>query len=204
MSFKPLFSILLAGVTLMATEEPKYKVVEKVGRIEIRQYEPYMVAQTKVNASFDQAGNQAFRILFQYISGANKTQTSIAMTAPVAQTKSTGTSIAMTAPVAQTKDSDGSWNVSFMVPSEFTPETVPQPTDSRVSIVAIPGSLVAAINTSGFWSENKVKESEVDLDRFIQSSAYTRQGPFTYGRYNAPFVPFFMRRNELMCTVVRK
>jgi hypothetical protein len=188
MSFKPLFSILLAGVTLMATEEPKYKVVEKVGRIEIRQYEPYMVAQTKVNASFDQAGNQAFRILFQYISGANKTQTSIAMTAPV----------------AQTKDSDGSWTVSFMVPSEFTPETVPQPTDSRVSIVAIPGSLVAAINTSGFWSENKVKESEVELDRFIQSSAYTRQGPFTYGRYNAPFVPFFMRRNELMCTVVRK
>ncbi|MFM8429902.1 MAG: SOUL family heme-binding protein, partial [Holophagaceae bacterium] len=103
MSVKTLLSIILVGANLMATEEPKYKVVEKVGRVEIRQYEPYLVAQTKVNGSFDQAGNLAFRVLFQYISGANKTQTSIAMTAPVAQTKNTGTSIAMTAPVAQTK-----------------------------------------------------------------------------------------------------
>ncbi len=202
MLLKSFLSIFFAGATLMATEEPKYKVIEKMGRIEIRQYEPYMVAQTKVTGSFDQAGNRAFRVLFQYISGANRSQTSIAMTAPVSQTK--GTSIAMTAPVAQTEESDGTWNVSFMVPSEFTPETVPQPTDPRVSIVTIPGSLVAAMNTSGLWSESKVKESEVELERWIQSSAYTRQGSFTYGRYNAPFVPFFMRRNELMCTVVKK
>ena len=204
MSVKTLLSIILVGANLMATEEPKDKVVEKVGRVEIRQYEPYLVAQTKVNGSFDQAGNLAFRVLFQYISGANKTQTSIAMTAPVAQTKNTGTSIAMTAPVAQTKESDGSWNVSFMVPSEFTAETVPQPTDPRVTIVSIPGSLVAAINTSGFWSESKVMEAEIELERFIQSSAYIRKGPFTYGRYNAPFVPFFMRRNELMCPIAKK
>lgn len=188
MSVKTLLSIILVGANLMATEEPKYKVVEKVGRVEIRQYEPYLVAQTKVNGSFDQAGNLAFRVLFQYISGANKTQTSIAMTAPV----------------AQTKESDGSWNVSFMVPSEFTAETVPQPTDPRVTIVSIPGSLVAAINTSGFWSESKVMEAEIELERFIQSSAYIRKGPFTYGRYNAPFVPFFMRRNELMCPIAKK
>ena len=185
---KVLLVVCILGATLMATEEPKYKVVEKIGRIEIREYEPYLVAQTKVYGSFDQAGNQAFRILFQYISGANKTQTSIAMTAPV----------------AQTKESDGTWNVSFMVPSTFTEETVPQPTDPRVNIVAIPRSLVAAINTSGFWSESKVKEAEIELERFLQTSTYLRQGPYTYGRYNAPFVPFFMRRNELMCTVVKK
>ena len=201
---KVLLVVCILGATLMATEEPKYQVVEKIGRIEIREYEPYLVAQTKVYGSFDQAGNQAFRILFQYISGANKTQTSIAMTAPVAQTKNSGTSIAMTAPVAQTKESDGTWNVSFMVPSTFTEETVPQPTDPRVNIVAIPRSLVAAINTSGFWSESKVKEAEIELERFLQTSTYLRQGPYTYGRYNAPFVPFFMRRNELMCTVVKK
>lgn len=77
-----------AGVA-MALEEPAYQVVEATDDYEIRQYEPYLVAQTVVNGDFDSSGNRAFHILASYIFGNNTVgadaeSVRMEMTAPVA------------------------------------------------------------------------------------------------------------------------
>ncbi|MGB5389315.1 MAG: heme-binding protein, partial [Thermoanaerobaculia bacterium] len=82
----------------MAIEQPSYEVLESDGQLELRRYEPYIVAETVVDAEFERAGNEGFRRLADYIFGNNRTQQKLAMTAPVSQT--TSEKIAMTAPVS--------------------------------------------------------------------------------------------------------
>ena len=90
----------------MAIEEPKYTVIEKNETFEIREYAPYVVAQTQVTGTFDEMGRKAFRILFKYISGENQQRSKIKMTAPVIQenVEQIGQKIQMTAPVIQEID----------------------------------------------------------------------------------------------------
>jgi hypothetical protein len=94
--------VVLATSTAMAIEEPRFKVLEKDGSFELREYSPYIVAETRVEAGFEEAGNVAFQRLFRYISGNNIAQQKIAMTAPVTQSR--GEKISMTAPVSQVAD----------------------------------------------------------------------------------------------------
>ena len=70
-SFLAVVIVLICGGLALAYEQPKYDVIEKYDKFELRQYAPYVVAETVVSGSFDEAGNKAFRILFQYISGDN-------------------------------------------------------------------------------------------------------------------------------------
>jgi hypothetical protein len=109
-------------------EKPKYVVIEEKGNCQIRQYGPYIAAETLVDSDFDNAGNIAFNRLYKYISGNNRKKESIAMTAPVNQQSE---KIAMTAPVNQQK-SEGKYIVSFTMPSKYTLETLPEPLDSSV------------------------------------------------------------------------
>ena len=102
-------------------EKPTYTVLEKVGEFEIRQYNPYLIAETRVDADFKDAGNVAFRRLFRYISGENKAQESISMTAPVIQ-KADSEKISMTAPVTQQR-SGQQYAVSFVMPSKYSLQT---------------------------------------------------------------------------------
>ena len=106
-------TVLMAvyGGQAMAIEEAKYSVVQQDGKFEIRDYEPYLLAEVEVDGAFEEAGNKAFRYLFKYISGTNQPQAEIAMTAPVSQV-SRGEDISMTAPVSQTR-SGGKYVVSF-------------------------------------------------------------------------------------------
>jgi len=134
-------------------EKAKYTVVEKEGKFEIRQYQSHIIAETIVEASFDNAGNIAFRRLFDYISGQNRNRQSIAMTAPVNQ-KGGSEKIAMTAPVNQQKSED-KWAVSFIMPSKYTMETLPQPLDSNVILREVPPCKMAAVRYSGTWSRKR-------------------------------------------------
>ena len=182
----------------MAIEVPEYRVLEQDGSFELRAYSSYLIAETEVETGFMNAGNIAFGRLFRYISGANTAQTEIAMTAPVEQS-SQGEKIAMTAPVEQAKG-EGVYRVGFIVPRKYNRDTVPKPTDPRVSIREVPARMVAVWRYSGRWTEENFREHEQDLRRALQSRSLNALpgDSAIIARYDAPFMPWFMRRNEVL------
>ena len=183
----------------MATEQPSYDVVAEHETFELRRYAPMILAETEVDGGFERAGNVAFRRLFDYISGANRTQTKIDMTAPVVQ-EATSEKIAMTAPVVQEGSDDG-WRVAFVVPSEYTPETAPEPTDPRVELRVVPERLVAALRFSGTWDADRFRDHESQLLRLLAGEGLEPVGETVYARYDPPFKPWFLRRNEILIPV---
>ena len=186
----------------MSTEQPDYDVVYTDGDVEYRQYQPYVVAVTRIDGtdSYQKAGTEGFRRLFRYIAGGNRQQAKIAMTAPVQQAQ--GEKIAMTAPVSQTNTSSG-WTVAFMLPSKYTVETAPLPLDPRVELREIPGRLMAVKRFSSRWTEQKFSRAESDLMAVLRAESLEPVGRLERAAYNSPFTLPFMRRNEVMIEVDR-
>jgi hypothetical protein len=204
--FSGVMILLLASVTgfgenAVALEKPQYTVEFSSNGFEIRNYQPYLVAETLVEATvdYDEAANEGFRRLFRYIDGDNDSRQGIAMTAPVQQVQS-GSKIAMTAPVQQTGSETG-WLISFMVPAKYTLSTVPQPDDERIVIRQVPSQLVAAQRYAGRWSAANFSKHEQRLLEKLQALGVTPAGPATSAVYNPPFMPPFLRRNEVLIAV---
>ena len=194
---------IVASRSVMAIEIPEYRVIEQEGAYELREYSPYLIAETEVESGFMNAGNVAFGRLFRYISGANTSQTEIAMTAPVEQAREArGQKIAMTAPVEQASV-DGVYRVGFVVPRKFNRETVPKPVDSRITIREVPARTVAVWRYSGRWTEENFREHERDLRALLaRKGLRTTSGDSAIiARYDAPFMPWFMRRNEVLIPI---
>jgi hypothetical protein len=183
-----------------AIEEPKYTVVRVYDTFEIREYARYLVAEVTVPGPAEEAGNQGFRILAAYIFGKNRGERKISMTAPVAQAPAP-TKIEMTAPVTQAAANDG-YVVQFSMPSEYTLETLPEPLDPQVKLKEVSGGRVAVIRYSGTWTERNYKEHLEKLQRGVEAAGLRTTGSPIYSRYNAPFVPWFMRRNEIWLKLV--
>jgi hypothetical protein len=189
---------VLVTSTAMAIEEPRFKVLEKDGSFELREYSAYIVAETRVEAGFEDAGSLAFQRLFRYISGNNVAQQKIAMTAPV--TQSASEKIKMTAPVSQVADGNA-YLVAFSLPSSYTLATVPKPLDPTVRIRQVPAQLIACWRYSGRWTESNYRDHEVLLRERIHARELIARGDPVLARYNPPFTPWFMRRNEVLIPV---
>ena len=189
---------VLVTPAAMAIEEPRFKVLEKDGSFELREYSTHIVAETRVEAGFEDAGSLAFQRLFRYISGNNVAQQKIAMTAPV--TQSSSEKIKMTAPVSQVADGNA-YLVAFSLPSTYTLATVPKPLDPTVRIRQVPAQLIACWRYSGRWTESNYREHEVLLRERIKSRELVTRGEPVLARYNPPFTPWFMRRNEVWIPV---
>jgi hypothetical protein len=185
----------------MAVEEAKYKVLEREGDFELRQNEPQIVAETLVEGDFQEVGNEGFRRLYDYISGKNRKQQVIPMTAPVSQ-EGTSEKIPMTAPVNQ-EQVGGKWRITFLMPSQYTIETLPEPLDARVKLTKVPGKLMAALSYSGTWSRRRYEEKEGRLKELIRQRGIKIVGEPVFARYNPPFMPWFLRRNEVLIPVAR-
>jgi hypothetical protein len=189
---------VLATPTAMAIEGPRFNVLEQDGSFELREYSPYIVAETRVEAGFEDAGSVAFRRLFRYISGNNIAQQKIAMTAPVTQSR--GEKISMTAPVSQVADGNA-YLVAFTLPSTYTLATAPQPLDPTVQIREVPAQLIACWRYSGRWTASNFRDHEVLLRERIKERGLIAGGDPVLARYNPPFTPWFMRRNEVLIPV---
>jgi hypothetical protein len=190
----------------IAYEQPKYKVIENVGAIELRQYEPFIVAEVETTGERDAAIGAGFRILAGYIFGGNTAQKKIAMTAPVTQSESESPKdsqkIAMTAPVMQTEvgsagpNADKRWRVTFMMPSEFTLESLPTPTDKRVRFATEPARKRVSIQFDGFSTRSNLESNRAKLEAFVKERALATVGAYTVAFYNDPFTLPWNRRNE--------
>jgi len=185
------------GTQAMAYEEPEYEVVRIYKDFEIRRYLPQLVAETVVDGDFSDVGGQAFRILANYISGNNHGGEKISMTAPVSQ-RPGGQQIESSAPVSQTRSQDGRYVLHFFVPSRYTAEDVPEPTDNRVQIRQIPRRWMAASRYSGGWSEERYRRQEEKLLDAVRREGLETLGAPVFARYNSPFALWFTRRNEVL------
>ena len=183
------------------TEQQAYEVVEQYPTFELRRYPVYAVAEVHVAGSFEEAGNRAFRALFRYISGENRSSGSIAMTAPVIQERTGPEKVAMTAPVVQTpteEGEEGDFAVAFVLPATVTAATAPVPTDPQVRIREVPERLAAAVRYSGRWRESSYRHHLTTLEAGLAAAGLLPVGAPRFARFNPPFTPWFLRRNEVV------
>ena len=194
----------------MAIEEPSHRIVQTYSELELRQYAPYLVPESAVYAGFFLAGNRAFRILAEYIFGNIQGQRKSEMTAPVNQQPATagrragGEKIDMTAPVTQrpaTGTGADRYVLSFVMPRQFTLDTLPRPNDPRVTLREEPARLMAVRRYAGRWTEANYRREEAALLAAVRKRGYEPVGAPVYARYNSPFSLWFTRRNEVMVEV---
>ena len=178
-----------------ATEEPDYQVVQKFEDFEVRAYDAYTVAEVVVPGPAGEAGSQAFPILAGYIFGKNKGERKLAMTAPVTQAVEP-VKLDMTAPVTQTA-APGGYRVQFVLPKGVTMASAPEPLDTRIVLRDMAPSRVAVIRFSGFWSIANYDEHLAKLQAALRAANLVGVGEAVYSRYNPPFTPWFLRRNEI-------
>ena len=191
--------LIIGAIDSMAIEEAKYEVIKKENKFELRDYASHILAETVVEGSLEDAGSEAFKRLFGYISGDNRSGNKVAMTAPVSQ-EPMGEKIEMTAPVGQKRVKE-SWIVSFMMPDSYTLETLPEPEDPKVTLRQVPARRMAAVRYSGFWSEKGYLQHKSELESWIQRMGLTMIGDPIWARYNPPFMPWFLRRNEILIPI---
>ena len=198
------FVLLIAAVlsvlpmTAGATEEPPHETLVKDGKYEIRRYEPTIVAEVEITGDMRRAGNSGFRPLADFIFGNNTARSEIEMTAPGTRVKSE--KIAMTAPVTRTLD-DSVWTVAFVMPKEWTMDTLPVPNNSDVKIREVPGELMATVKFSGVGREGVFEQKQAALETWLSEQGYEAIGAPRFAGYDAPYVPGPFRRNEVMIPV---
>jgi hypothetical protein len=195
-------ALSITGGFAMATEEPSYAVSLKDGNFEVRDYPAMVAAEVSVSGDRAQASSEGFKLLAGYIFGGNTKKQSIAMTAPVVQAASESEKIAMTAPVMQTGQ-PGSWTVRFLMPSGYTLDTLPSPNDPRVRLLPVPAARMAVVQFSGLAREDDIAAQTVLLGDFVTRNQLQTDGTPVLARYNPPWTPWFMRRNEIMLAVQR-
>ena len=208
-------ALLISALPAMshAVEEPGYQVIRKIEPIELRRYAPYVVAEVVLNTTPESAGNQAFPILAGYIFGKNKGERKLPMTAPVIQTAAPviqtaapGTQTAapvrleMTAPVTQSTVPGGTL-VQFVLPKDITLATAPEPIDERVRLREVPATTWAVIRYSGSWSQSNYEDHLTQLKSLLETAGVATRGEPVLARYDPPFMPSFLRRNEIWLEV---
>lgn len=175
--------------TYRGYELPPYEVQSREDDIEIRRYEPHLVAQVAVEGERQGAISRGFRVLARYIFGGNAENQKVAMTAPVTQ-----------APIDPPGGTDGTaqiWQVTFMMPAEWSRETLPAPDNPAVQLVTTPAERQLVKRFSGRWSDRSLAAHEDALRRLAAERGLTITGPARYYFYDDPFTLPFRRRNEV-------
>lgn len=182
------------------TEEPRYRVVDTIGQIQIRQYGPRLAASITLHGTEIATRAMGFRRLARYIFGENAHQASISMTAPVVQAPA---QIAMTAPVAQSKNAAGSWIISFYMPANYTLATLPQPLDPAIVIQQQDASTQAVYRFSGSPDVAAVANGRKRLLQGLVGTPWLPVGQTVDWFYDPPWTLPWLRRNEVAVEVVR-
>ena len=181
-------------------EEPAYTVVEEKADYEIRLYEPQLRAEVTIEGAYRESLYAGFPILASFIFGNNSAQKEISMTAPVIS--ETVHKIAMTAPVMHEVQEKGNRHViAFVMPAEFSLETLPKPVSDDVIIREIGKGRVAAVRFGGYATEGRSNRRISELKAALERDGVPMLGEAQIAQYNPPWTPPFMRRNEILIPV---
>lgn len=199
----PVFMLCVIGMLekpAQATEYelPRYNVVEKDGDFEIREYDPQLVAEITMGGERCDAAKRGFRVLADFIFGDNSHNASVKMTAPVVQEEVHRLAGRSLMPVNSDEDV---WIVRFMMPSEFTNETLPKPDDPRIHIATLPGHRTVSVTFTGLWTDSNLEGHFVKLQQFITDHNLQTTGKPVYAFYDDPFTWPWSRRNEIIVTL---
>jgi hypothetical protein len=205
---------LMAMSAALAIEEPKYKILVQEAGFELRQYAPFIVAETWVDGDMDAASSKGFRIIADYIFGNNKapqsTQSSkIAMTAPVTLVPDVQPlKLDMTAPVSVQPAVDAStwaqtkrWRVQFVMPDKYTLESLPLPNNGAVKLREVSAKTVAVAKYSGFNTDSRIRKETQALTDWVQARKLVTSGPPQLARYDPPWALPMLRRNEIQLEI---
>ena len=170
---------LVVSMTTSDIETPKYKVLKKYPRFELRQYESMMLATTNLGvASFDEKSSEGFRTIASYIFGKNKSNEKIAMTAPVIY------------------HADSISTLSFVVPRSKTKESMPVPIDQNLTFVVQAPKLLAVLDFGGFINDEKLAARMAELKKAVLKEGFQIKGQGYYFGYNPPW-QLIGRKNEV-------
>ena len=164
----------------MTAEQP-YTTIKKYPGFEIRHYPSYVLIQVRTKGEFSRAANMAFSPLVNYISGRNETREKFAMTAPV-----------LHAPEKDFK----SLVVSFVLPEGVSVKDLPIPSDAQVSVQNVEAHYAAANRFRGMASEEHFKSYGEKLEAEVKAAGLEAVGDVFYARYDPPWKPGILRRNE--------
>ncbi|GAB2227119.1 hypothetical protein Droror1_Dr00008928 [Drosera rotundifolia] len=189
-------------------ESVEFKVLRSRDRYEIREVEPYFIAETTMpgRGGFDFYGSsQSFNVLAEYLFGKNEVQEKMDMTTPVItrRTISDGEKMEMTTPVITKKSDEETWQMSFVMPSKYG-ANLPLPKDPSVRIKKVPKHIIAVVAFSGFVTDGEVAVRELKLRDDLKADAefQIKGGAMVeVSQYNPPFTLPFTRRNEIALEV---
>ena len=181
----------------MATEEPKFTAHLTEGAFELRQYAPFLVAETAVAGDMDAASSQGFRAIADFIFGNNQApgqsgSAKIAMTAPV-----TVEPRAADTPMREAQD----WRVQFVMPSQYTLQTIPKPKNPAVTLREVPAKWYAVVRYPGINTQSKVEDKTAELLAWIKTKGWSPVAAPQLARYDPPWTLPFWRRSEIMVEV---
>ncbi len=168
------------------TEQQPYEVLQRYPGFELRRYPEHLVAEVDVTGPFGVAGNLAFPKLARYIGGHNRASRKVAMTAPVVQ---------------EQDPRSGVFVVGFVMPSDLSTDDLPEPLDSSVRTRRIPAQTAAALTFSGRWSRGAYEARTKELLNLLAQARLTVAGRPRYARFDPPWTPWFMRKNEVVIPV---
>ncbi|XP_050382827.1 heme-binding-like protein At3g10130, chloroplastic [Argentina anserina] len=193
-------------------ETVKFKVLSRRDQYEIREVEPYFIAEATMpgKTGFDFNGSsQSFNVLAEYLFGKNTTKETMEMTTPVFTRKvqSDGEKMEMTTPVITKRvEDEEKWKMSFVMPAKYG-ANLPLPKDPSVKIKEVPRKLVAVVAFSGFVTDEEIKQRESKLRKALKDDRqyHVKEGtPVEIAQYNPPFTLPFQRRNEISLEVESK
>lgn len=186
----------------MAIESPRYRVVSKEGKFEIREYEGYILAEVEIEGDYDHAINAGFRILADFIFGNNKRRTHIQMTAPVIETTAgQPEKIEMTAPVSAVASEGGRYTIAFVMPSKYNLDTLPEPNSREIGFRKVDAHTAAVIRFTGYLKKGLAEEKAEKLENWLKKRNLTAKSPFASAQYNPPWIIGPFRKNEIIVTV---
>lgn len=192
----------LINFRVMATEEPEFTLISQENAIEVREYKPKIIARVEVEGGFDDASSKGFKLLADYIFGnnlLNGESQKISMTAPVEMTP-LAEDIVMTNTIMKS-EANHKWQVNFVMPKEYTLDSLPRPNNELVKIIEIPKEKYAVIVFSGLVRDSSYTEKAQLLNDFIMTNNMTQLEAIKIARYNPPWTLPFFRRNELMAKI---